>query len=54
LRVIRVPFTFYAVFIAEEIDGIWDKGPEDTNIVDVQTPSEAFDIQGTMYRDIFL
>ena len=36
------PYAFSVVFIAEEIDGIWDKGPEDTHIVDVQTLLEAF------------
>jgi hypothetical protein len=36
------PYTFSTVFIAEETDGIWDMGPEDTNIVDVQTLLEAF------------
>jgi hypothetical protein len=36
------PYAFSVVFITEETDGLWDKGPEDTNTVDVQTLLEAF------------
>ena len=33
---------FSGVFIAEEVDGVGDKGSGDTTVVDVQTVLEAF------------
>jgi hypothetical protein len=53
------PYAFYAVFIAEETDGIWRKGPEHTKIVDTQTLLEAFlkcpwDLPVSLMRFFFL
>ena len=33
---------FSGVFLAEEVDGVGDKGSGDTTMVDLQTPLEAF------------